>query len=134
MWVPDFSTTDTLVVKTGEPGSFTDTWATSDYRVEPLNPINGEPYTAIVAVDRVFPRFERHKATIEVTAQWGWAAVPPRVKQACAIQAGVLFKRATEGAAPIVTVDGTTLNASMFLDHQAKLLLDRLDRPEFSFA
>lgn len=130
LWLPDFSTTTGLVVAsdTTDDGTFDTTWASSDYQVEPLNPENGYPFTSIVAVDtRTFPTGSR-RATVQVTAKWGWAEVPKRVKQACAIQAQVEFKRATEGATPIVTMDGATLNGSMFLDRSAARQLHGLQR------
>lgn len=61
---------------------------------------------------------------VKVVGTFGWSSVPPEVKEATAIQTQVLFKRATEGAAPIVTMDGVTLQGgSRFLDRNAQLLL-----------
>lgn len=94
--VDDFSTTTGLAVATDEDGDgvFETTWAASDYELEPLNGIvagrPGWPYWRIRAVDRLFPCNRR--ASVQVTAQWGWAAVPTPVQEACLIMAAETFK------------------------------------------
>lgn len=95
--VDDFHTTTGLVIKTDDSsdGVFETTWTTGDYELEPLNGIvSGElgwPYSRIVAVNsRWFPCSRR--AQLEVTADWGWAAVPARVKEATLAAAEELFK------------------------------------------
>lgn len=133
LWVPDFSTTTGLVVAqdtTGD-GTFDTTWTlATDIQAEPLDRPNGYPYTSLVAVGtRQFPTGSR-RALIEVTAQWGWASVPKPIEQACIIQAQVEYKRATEGAVPIVTMGGTTLGSSRFLDRDAERLIRGLSRLE----
>lgn len=83
------------------------------------------------AADRPYDRlrplqgrtFPTSPESVKVTGVFGWPEVPDAVKEACAIQAGTLFKRVTEGAAPIVTAEGTTLHSSKFLDYTAQLLL-----------
>lgn len=95
--VDDFHTKDGLVVKTDTTGNgtFDTTWATNDYELEPLNgQAHGQdwPYTKIHAVrTRWFPHHPR--ASVEVTAKWGWAAVPAAVKQGALIFAGAVYKR-----------------------------------------
>lgn len=72
-------------------------WATvaaTDYQLSPLNRIsNGMPW--------VFWKIEmvgsvqlpvRRKASVRVTARWGWETVPPDVKQACKIHASDTFQ------------------------------------------
>lgn len=134
--VPDFSTTTGLVVETDTTGdgTFNVTWDATDFQVEPTNPDDGFPYNRLVAIgNHTFPTGGR-RVTTRITAQWGWGTVPSRVKHACAIQAGTLFKRATEGAAPIVTMDGVTLPSSRFVDAQAQMLLNPLRRYPFGIA
>jgi hypothetical protein len=87
--VDDFHTTTDLVVKTddGDDGTYETTWSTSDYQLEPINGIldgeSGWPYWKIRAVSgRWFPTSGR-RAPLQVTAQWGWTAVPVAVKEAC---------------------------------------------------
>lgn len=97
--VDDFHTVTDLVVKTDDDntGTYETTWTiTTDFVLEPFNGIEngrtGFPYRQIVAVDSL--RFPRHlgRARLQVTAQWGWAAVPDAVKQANRILAAELFR------------------------------------------
>lgn len=92
--VDDISTTDNLVVKTDTAGdgTFATTWTiNTDFLLEPANGvrdgIEGWPYTRIVALDTLtFPRMLRRPG-VQVTAEWGWAAVPEPVKLATKILA-----------------------------------------------
>ena len=97
--VDDFMTTSGLIVKTDDDnnGTFETTWASSDYQLEPLNGrFEGQawPYTQLRAIDaRYWPRW-RGQALVQVTARWGWSAIPAPVKQAAEIQALSIFKSA----------------------------------------
>jgi hypothetical protein len=42
--------------------------------------------------DKVFPLSDR-RATLQVTAKFGWSAVPVDVEEACLLKAASLFKR-----------------------------------------
>lgn len=95
--VDDFHTTTGLVVASddGDTGTFGTTWTTADYELWPLNGVvDGEPgwpYSKLQAVNsRWFYRGRR--ASVQVTARWGWAAVPAAVREACLIAAVELFK------------------------------------------
>lgn len=97
--VDDFSTTTGLVVATDTSGNgtFDATWASTDYQVEPVNGVvngaPGWPYWKIRAIEsRTFPVSTRSQ--VQVTARWGWAAVPDEVKQAALIHAHRVYKRA----------------------------------------
>jgi hypothetical protein len=90
--VDDFHTDAGLIVETddGLNGSYSTTWAAGDYQLEPLNGVHhgrsGWPFTTIRAVgSRRFPRPRNRRATVRITAAWGWAAVPAPVHQACLI-------------------------------------------------
>jgi hypothetical protein len=93
----DFWATTNLVVKTdeGDDGTYETTWAAADYQLEPLNGReNGVavPYCRIRAVrSRWFP--DNFRPAVQVTAAWGWAAVPAAVKEATLIKAARLFHR-----------------------------------------
>lgn len=95
----DFSTTSGLVIKvdTNADGTFDTTWSSSDYQLEPLNGVRqgrpGHPYSTIRAIGTLrFPIDTQ--ARVEVTAQWGWSAVPAEVTQAATITAHRIFMRA----------------------------------------
>jgi hypothetical protein len=97
--VDDFYTTTGLIVATDTAanGSYSTTWATTDYQLEPLNGVvdgeTGWPYFEIVGVGNYgFPLGAR-TAAVRITAAWGWNAVPAPIKEATLIAAEALFKR-----------------------------------------
>lgn len=97
-WVDDISTTTGLIVKTDTTGdgTFATTWATTDYQLEPLNAdteSTGYAWWRIAAVgDRLFP-VHSLRTTLQVTAKFGWSAVPDDVTEACLLRAAAIFKR-----------------------------------------
>lgn len=103
VWVDDFWTTTGLIIKTDadRDGVFEQTWTASDYELNPLNGIVdgqiGWPYYKLRSVGSnglYFPLWRRlpTRASVEVTANWGWANVPAPVKQSCMILAAMSFQ------------------------------------------
>lgn len=96
--VDDFHTTTGLVVKTDtdDNGTYDQTWTSADYQLEPLGGIQdgvtGWPFWRIRAVEYILFEQYGHRAPIEVTARWGWAAVPAPVKEATLALAEEVFK------------------------------------------
>lgn len=101
--VDDFSTTTGLVVATdaGFAGTYSQTWQAADYQLNPLNGIvDGEPgwpYWRINAIRALWFPIRAgwptgNAATVQVTARWGWAAVPDAVGEACLMVAAEIFK------------------------------------------
>jgi hypothetical protein len=96
--VDDFHTTTGLVIRSADvAGVFGDPWLPADYALEPLNGIvdgeEGWPYNRLImGGTRIFDRCNRRRGGIEVTAAWGWAAVPSPVKQSTLIVAAETFK------------------------------------------
>lgn len=94
--VDDFSTTTGLIVAvdTDDTASYALTLTAAQYQVEPLNGIYdstpGWPFSVIRLINTVFP-ISQH-APVKVTAQWGWAAVPTPVVEACLLLAELTFK------------------------------------------
>lgn len=92
--VDDISSSAGLVVATGS--GFSTVWATTDYQLEPLNADKDDmafAWTRIRAVGaNAFDVFSP-QATVQVTAKFGWSAVPEEVKEACILKAVHLFKR-----------------------------------------
>lgn len=86
-------------VKTGTgDGTFTTTWAASDYQLWPLNPADGPelgPYTELRTVGtRTFPIAGTGRPdVVQIVGTFGWPAVPTAVTQACLIQATRLYGR-----------------------------------------
>lgn len=89
-----FSTTAGLVVKTDDDndGVFETTWAAGEWQAQPSDRPNGEAFDRLVASGlRRFPVNGRRQC-VEVTAMWGWAAVPAPVREAAEILAVALYK------------------------------------------
>lgn len=95
--VDDFHTTTGLDISVDEDddGDFETIWASTDYQVEPLNGIvdgmTGYPYWRIRAVESQY-FVAGVRATVQVTARWGWAAVPAPVKEATLALAEEIYK------------------------------------------
>ncbi len=96
--VDDFASATNLVVKTdaGDDLTYESTWAiATDFELHPLNQLGpaGQAwcYNEIVAVGgRYFPATRR--ACVQVTARWGWPAVPADIKLAALQLASFCFK------------------------------------------
>lgn len=97
----DFATVTGLViaVDSNNDGVYETTWTSADYQLEPLNNVvegeSGWPYNTIRAVStQTFPTagMANSRAPLQVTAAWGWTAVPSPVKQACLILGAETFK------------------------------------------
>lgn len=85
-----------LVVKTddNEDGTYETTWAASDYVVEPTNALaDGRPVTRLTAVNRYWPLSATGRPLVQITARWGWPAVPTDVIEACLLLATRYYKR-----------------------------------------
>lgn len=93
--VDDIYTTTGLVIATGTVvGSYVTTWQASDYQLEPLNGIfNAQswPYTRIRSIASLTFPMDYGMALVQVTARWGWAAVPTAVRLAAIRQAQHIF-------------------------------------------
>ena len=86
---------------TGE-GGFDQTWATTDYQLEPLNGIVGgiaTPFTRVRAVgDYLWPIYEPRdinagQASVQIVARFGFASIPSAVKQATILSSLRAYKR-----------------------------------------
>lgn len=95
--VDDFSTTAGLVVEidASGDGSFGVAWSATDYELQPLNGIvdqvPGWPFWKIKASRQSFS-YPSPRASLRVTARWGWSAVPAPIKEGCLILAEDIFK------------------------------------------
>lgn len=95
--VDDLVSVTSLKTDDSNVGTYNITWATTDYELSPLNGISdgepGWPYWRIGATlqqSRCFPCYSR--ATVQVTAVWGWPAVPVAVQEATLIVAEEISK------------------------------------------
>jgi hypothetical protein len=96
--VDDFHTTTGLVVEidSAGDGSYATTLGATGYQLLPLNGVvagqPGWPYSQIRSTGSTWFPCTTQRATVRVTARWGWAAVPKPVKQACLIVAQEIYK------------------------------------------
>lgn len=123
----DISTTSGLIIKVDadDDGVFEET--VTSYSLEPVNAIaKSQPINRIIAVDTYWPMGKR--PSVQVTAKWGWPAIPEEVKTATAILAGRLFKRADSllGVAGFGDLGAITLRA---VDPDVQRLLAPYVRP-----
>lgn len=95
--VDDFSTTTGLILEldTDDDGVYETLTIDTDFQNEPLNGIRdgetGWPFWRIRAVESEYFRNGR-RASVKVTARWGWAAIPAPVKEATLALAEETFK------------------------------------------
>lgn len=85
--IDDLQTTTGLAVEV-------DGATVSEHRLEPVNAAaEGRPWTRLAFTDdsEAYPSCHPHR--VDVTARWGWTAVPDTVKQATLLQASRLTKR-----------------------------------------
>lgn len=100
----DIGSTSGFILRTDASGdgTFETTWSASDYQLTPVNAAHAspeaKPWTGIRAVGtKTFPWLVNTWLTrldrVQITALWGWPAVPADVSQACLIKASRLFRR-----------------------------------------
>jgi len=97
--VPDISSTSGLIVQTDNDGngSFETTWTlNTDYILEPTDAdLQSRPYRRITATGgKTFPMFYiPQDAGVQVTATWGYPAIPDDVREACVLLSMRQFAR-----------------------------------------
>jgi len=82
-----------VTVKTDDgTGTFATTLAASAYQLEPINapfaPAGAAPYTSVRALTTSWPRAYTRSGRqdlVQITAKYGWPAVPAPVKEACIV-------------------------------------------------
>ena len=125
--VDDIGSTSGLVIKIDNDLTGTFETTLTDCTPQPDNALaKGRPITRFLAYETFFP--EDIRPTVEVTAKWGWPAVPEPVKSATAILAGRLWKRADSllGVAGFGDLGAVMLRA---VDPDIKLMLSAYIRP-----
>ncbi len=111
--VDDFWTTASLAVAvdTDDDGTYETTWVSgTDYQLEPLNGVvdgsPGWPQWRLRAVGGTpFPTRSR-RPPIQVSAQWGWNAVPAPVHEAALVAGEEAFKLKGAPFGPAVRIAG----------------------------
>lgn len=108
----DISTSTGLIVAydSGDDGTYETTITSTNYQLYPLNGImagiEGWPYTSIELVEGdLFPIYSKRPA-VQITAKWGWAAVPKAIQQATIVQALRVHKGLDAPFGIVETPDG----------------------------
>lgn len=116
----------TLQTDPGADGTWSDTWTTTDYQLEPTNGIVDGldvSYTRIRAIgDYSFP-MQYGTALVKVTGVWGWSSVPIAITQACVIQASRIFKRLDSPLGVAGFGDMGAVRVSRYLDPDVQQLV-----------
>ena len=104
VYVDDIGTTSSLVVKTDSNGNGTyakTLTLNQDYILDPLTASSlNRPFTQLTMVSNtetwpIFPGLTQNglRPGVQVTARWGWPAVPDDINMACLILTADLYKR-----------------------------------------
>ena len=93
--VPDFVSVSALKIDDDDDGVFETTITSSGYELDRPGDRAGWPYSIIRLSDRSFPSGGRRQRRVEVTAVWGWSAVPAPINQACSLMAARISQRAS---------------------------------------
>ena len=126
----DISTLTGLTVKTdtSADGTFDTTWASTDYQAEPLNNLLKTTARSVNNLRAVgsytFPVYGDGLASVEVTAKWGWPAVPDSIKQATLMLSSRLYGRKASPMGVIGVGDFGPVRISRSDPDIAHLLMD----------
>lgn len=95
----------TVATDDNDDGVFETTWAAGDFELVDVTPSTpGYPTVQLRASgDRRFPLACRKSQRVQVTAVWGWAAVPVEVEQATILRAAQIHlrSRTADGVSPL---------------------------------
>lgn len=141
-YVDDISTVTGLIVKTDEndDGVYETTWTiNTDFELWPLNAAQdaAEPYAfwKIVALggssNRRFPLYER-RAGLQVTAKFGWPAVPKQIEEACILRATSILLRKDSPTGMLVQAEWGNMRVPMFDPDVNAMLRPFIKRRPFS--
>lgn len=105
----------------------------TDYILRPTNAaqmVPAEPYDEIRLVGSAyqFQRSSYGRELLQVTAKWGWPAVPDEVKKATLVQAADLFKAKDATFGVVGSNDFGTVRITSGLNRTAEALLERFHR------
>ena len=98
-WVDDIADASTVIIKTDDLGdnSFSHQWSNTDWELGPYNSDVDDtmPYSfyRVHAVGNSSFPVNSFRRTLEVTAEFGWSAIPDGVKQACIMKSNMVVLR-----------------------------------------
>lgn len=129
--VDDLLTAGTVSMDVLGNSTWSETWVEgTDFYLDPPNAaLDGQPKRRLVLRSQAGRSFPTYQRAIRVTGTFGWASVPPQVKQATSILAVRLFKRARETPYAIMSVVASEAVAAAHLgriDPDVAFLLDTI--------
>ena len=127
LWVDDLAATPTsIIIDSGNDGAFGETaLVAADYELWPLNAAYGpeaRPWDRIKATPWGAKVEWPHSVRVQVTAQWGWPAVPQAIKDAT-IQLAALLRLETPRATRQIPEMGNAIESSREAQDIIKSLL-----------
>jgi hypothetical protein len=104
--LPDFTAIVSLKVDDDDDGTFETTIAATGYELTGSSDDDGWPYDSIRLLDRDFPTCGRRVRRIEITADWGWSAVPAGIVKATTLLAARIGGREGSSATGLMSFGG----------------------------
>ena len=109
-------------IDTKGKGVYDVTLEASDYRVRPLNAARRRPARPFERLEMLSnPRAKTWGCTVEVTAPWGWPAVPAAIEQLTIQLVGIL-----RNATPLATSEISDVGAVIGASKEARHLIHQL--------
>jgi len=94
VYIDDYQTITTLKTDTDNDGTYDTTLsATTDYRLCPVQPVNGWPYQYIEIRPHADNNLSCGPYAVEVVGLFGWSSVPKPIQDACLLQSFRIYKR-----------------------------------------
>lgn len=122
-----------VTVKTDDDddGVFETTWSAGEFELIDWTSVSGFPCVSIRSTGtRLFPLGCQRLRRVEVTAKWGWSAVPVEVEQAALTRAAQIHRRSKSGGQLINPDTGFRAGGR---DRDWRLNLDDLRHPSRVF-
>ena len=110
---------------------FDQTWAVTDYQLEPLNAYSAgmaTPYTRIRAIGAYWFPTIFNSVTVKVTGTFGYPTVPSSVTQAAVMQSARIFKRLDSPLGVAGFGDLGAIRVTRSVDPDVAVLLDPYKR------
>lgn len=99
----DLAVLTELAVDRDADATYSETWASYDYDLEPLNAqADGRPWHTLLAVGTL--TFPVRSSAVRVTGQYGWPDVPAAIREAAFILSNKLMHRVREAPFGVVTL------------------------------
>lgn len=138
LYIPEgISTTTGLIVKVDYEGD--STYGTTltidtDFKLEPRNAASDYPVRPFTEVEIVWSSTNYfpvgYEDTVQITAKFGWPAVPDDVNKACLVQAAQLFKASDAVFGGVaIGLDGGVLRVRSAMSPLAEALLEGYCKP-----